>query len=49
MSEQIENSMTADGFWDESEYRVLSLSRLKREREAYEQAEREGNSEQYIV
>ena len=37
----VENSMTADGFWDESEYRVPSLSRLKREREAYEQAERE--------
>lgn len=49
MPEQIENSMIVDGFWNESEYGVPSGSRLKREREAYEQAEREGSSEQYFV
>lgn len=43
MPEQIENSMTVDGFWNELEYGVPSGNRLRREREAYEQAEREEN------
>ncbi len=41
MLEQIENSMVVDWWWDEHEYRVLSKARLKRERQAYEEAERE--------
>ena len=41
MSEQIENSMVVDGYWNEIEYGVPSSNRLKREREAYEQVERE--------
>ena len=44
MLEQIENSMVVDGYWNEIEYGVHSSNRLRREREAYEQAERE---EQY--
>lgn len=41
MPEQIENSMVVDSFWNEIEYGVPSGSRLRKEREAYEQAERE--------
>ena len=37
--EQIENTMVVDGFWDEEEYRVPNHRRLKREREAFGQAE----------
>lgn len=43
MPEQIENSMAVDGYWNETEYGVPSGNRLRREREAYEQAEREEN------
>lgn len=43
MPGQIENSMTVDSFWNELEYGVPSGNRLRREREAYEQAEREEN------
>lgn len=41
MPEQIENSTIADDCWNEIEYGVHSGNRLRREREAYEQAERE--------
>ena len=44
MPKPIENSMVVDGYWNEIEYGVPSSNRLRREREAYEQAERE---EQY--
>ena len=43
MPEQIENSMAVDGYWNEIEYGVRHKTRYEREREAYEQAEREGN------
>ena len=45
MPEQSENSMVVDGYWNEIEYGVPfpSSNRLRREREVYEQAEREEN------
>ena len=36
---EVENSMVVDWWWDEHEYRVPSRARLKRERQAYEEAE----------
>lgn len=42
MLEQIENRMSADSSWNEIEYGVKHKTRYEREREAYEQAEREG-------
>lgn len=48
MPEQIENSMVVDSYWNEIEYGVPASSRLRRERQAYEQAER-GENEQYII
>lgn len=38
--EQIENHMVVD-WWNEIEYRPFDRNRLRREREAYEEAERE--------
>ena len=43
MPERIENSMVIDSYWNEIEYGVPDSSRLIRERQAYEQAEREEN------
>lgn len=40
--EQTEGSMATDRWWDEQECRVPSRARMKRERKAYEEAEREG-------
>lgn len=37
----VENPMVVDWYWNEIEYGVPSPSRLRRIREAYEQAERE--------
>ena len=37
----IENSMVVDSEWDEIEYGIPSRARIKRERKAYEEAERE--------
>ena len=39
--ERVENRMVVDSEWGEIEYGVPSPNRLRREREAYEQAERE--------
>ncbi len=39
--EQIENKMVVDWAWDEIEYGVPSRRRIKKERQAYEEAERE--------
>lgn len=44
MPEQVKSSMVVDGCWNEVEYGFPSSNRLRKEREAYEQAERE---EQY--
>lgn len=41
MMETIDNILTIDWWWDEQEYRVPSKARMKRERKAYEEAERE--------
>lgn len=37
----IENRMVIDDEWDEVEYRIPNKRRLKRERQAYEEAKRE--------
>lgn len=42
MQIEAENPMVVDWWWDEQEYRVPSKARMKRERQAYEEAEREG-------
>lgn len=39
--QEIENPMVLAWWWDEQEYGVPSKRRLKRERQAYEEAERE--------
>lgn len=41
MPEMIENHMLIDGYWGETEYGVPSGDRIRRERQAYEEAERE--------
>lgn len=41
MKEIIENRMVIDEEWGEIEYRVPNRDRMKRERQAYEEAERE--------
>ena len=38
---EIENSMVVDWWWDEKEYCIPSKAQMKRERQAYEEAERE--------
>lgn len=48
MPEQIENHMVVDSYFNEIEYGVPDSSRLKRERQAYEQAESDENYGQYI-
>lgn len=49
MPEQIENKMLVDWYWNEIEYGVPKSNRMKRERQAYEQAEREEKHEQHII
>ena len=39
--QEIENKMVVDWAWDEIEYGVPSRRRIKRERQAYEESERE--------
>lgn len=46
---RIENRMVVDSEWDEAEYGVPNKHRLKRERQAYEEAEREDVENEYIV
>lgn len=41
MTEQIKNRMVVDWVWDEIEYGIPNKRRIKRERQAYEEAERE--------
>lgn len=45
----IENKMVVDWVWDELEYGVPNKARLRRERQAYEEAEREDRENEYIV
>lgn len=49
MPEIIENPMVLDWWWDELEYGVPSKARLKGERQAYEEAEREDKENEYII
>ena len=49
MPEIIENKMVLDWPWDEIEYGVSNKRRLKRERQAYEEAEREDRENEYII
>lgn len=49
MYEQIENRMVVNWWWDEQEYRMPSKARMKRERQAYEEAEREDRENEYII
>lgn len=46
MPYQIENRMVIDSEWEEIEYGVPSRTRLKRERQAYEEAEREDREDE---
>jgi len=41
MPKQGENNMIVDGYRNENEYSVPSGNRLRKERQAYEEAERE--------
>ncbi|WP_342756778.1 hypothetical protein [Kineothrix sedimenti] len=41
--ERIENHMVCDWWWNEIEYGVKHKTRLEREQEALEEAERENN------
>lgn len=38
---EVDNILIVDWCWDEQEYRLPSRARMKRERQAYEEAERE--------
>lgn len=45
----IENKMVVDWAWDKIEYGVPIRARLKKERQAYEGAEREERENEYVV
>lgn len=45
----IENKMVIDWVWDEIEYGVPIRRSMKRERKAYEEAEREDRENEYII
>lgn len=47
--DRIENKMVVDWAWDEIEYGVPNKAWLKRERQAYEEEEREDRENEYIV
>lgn len=49
MPEQIENHMTADWYWNEKEYGLPDANRMRRVREACEEAEREDKNCEYTV
>lgn len=49
MTEQIENRMVIDWAWDEIEYGVPSRARMKKQRKAYDESEREDRENEYIV
>lgn len=48
MPEMVENTMILDWWWDKSEYGVPGKSRLERERQACEEAEREEREDESI-
>lgn len=47
--ERLENKMVVDWYFGEIEYGLPDGNRLRRERQAYEQAEREESDEQHFV
>lgn len=49
MTGELENRMMINSEWNEIEYGVPNKRRLKRERQAYEEAEREDRENEYIV
>lgn len=48
MEQIVENKMLVDSEWDEQEYRVPNKARLKRLRQAYEEAERVDRENEFI-
>lgn len=46
---EVDNILMLDWWWDEQEYRVPSKARMKKQRQAYEEAEREDRENEYIV
>lgn len=42
--QEIENSMIIDWWWDEQEYRIPNNHRLKREKQFYEEAEKDNDT-----
>lgn len=46
---QIENQNEVDPEWDGIEYRIPNKTRLKRERQAYEEAEREDREDGEVL
>lgn len=48
MQSEVDNILTTDWYWDEQEYRVPSKARMKRERQAYEEAEREDRESEFM-
>lgn len=46
MPKMIENRMVVDSEWNEIEYGVPNRARLKRERQAYEEEEREDGEDE---
>lgn len=49
MFNELENRMVIDSEWDEIEYGMPSRRRIKGQRQAYEEAEREDRENEYIV
>ena len=49
MAIEVEDPMVTDWWWDGHEYRMPSKARMKRERQAYEEAEREDREIEHIV
>ncbi len=45
---EVDNIMVCDWWWDEIEYGVPTKARLKGERQAYEEAEREKRKDELI-
>lgn len=48
MNCEIENRMVVDSEWGEIEYGIPNKRRLNRERQAYEEAEREDRENEFI-
>lgn len=49
MTNELENRMVVDSEWDEIEYRIPNKNRIKRLRQACEEAERGDKENEYII